>query len=145
MAHFGARSRSWSLGTFSFVLGLLGLTLCWWTPDGDGVEPGGPDDLALVGCAMARRDGWAPAAAGMILSAAGIAGGLLVRGGQRDGVYPLFGPAVNGRRTPQRSAAPTRRFSVGVSRTHGARSRAEGDKIQDDRNDGRASHPLRNG
>ena len=77
MASFGVRSRSWSLGLFSFLLGLLGLVLCWWTPAGM-VLSLARLMVGLVGCVMARRGGWAPPAAGMILSALALAVGWFV-------------------------------------------------------------------
>jgi hypothetical protein len=72
MAQFGAPARSRGLGLISIVFGLLGLALCWWTPTGMVLSLAGLV-IGLVGCATARRGGWAPSAAGMILSAAALA------------------------------------------------------------------------
>lgn len=72
MAQFGAPARSRGIGIFSIVFGLLGLAFCWWTPTGMVLSLAGLV-IGLVGCAMARRGGWALSAAGMILSAAALA------------------------------------------------------------------------
>ena len=72
MAQLGAPLRLQGLGIFSFILGLLGLGLCWWTPTGMVLSLAGLM-VGLIGCVTARRGGWAPAAAGMIVSAAALA------------------------------------------------------------------------
>ncbi len=72
MSQYPAPTRSRGIGVFSVLLGLLGLVLCWWTPAGMVLSLAGLM-VGLVGCVMARRGGWAPSAAGMILSAAALA------------------------------------------------------------------------
>ncbi len=72
MAQYQAPVRSRGIGVVSVVLGLLGLALCWWTPAGMVLSLAGLV-IGLVGCTLARRGGWAPSAAGMILSAAALA------------------------------------------------------------------------
>ena len=72
MAFYRAPTRTQGIGVFSILLGLFGLAMCWWTPAGMVLSLAGLM-VGLVGCAMARRGGWAPSAAGMIVSAAALA------------------------------------------------------------------------
>ena len=72
MAHFSVRSRSWSLGHFLVRTGPARPGPVLVDADGHGAEPGGPDGRPGR-LRDGPRGGWAPPAAGLILSAAALA------------------------------------------------------------------------
>ena len=71
--------RPRGIGVFSIVFGRLGLAMCWWTPAGLVLSLAGLT-LGFIGCVMSRRGGWAPSAAGLILSAAALTVSWVVAG-----------------------------------------------------------------
>ena len=72
MPQYQAPARLSGIAVCSFLLGLFGLALSWWTPAGMVLSLAGLV-VGLVGCVTARRGGWAPSAAGMMLSTAALA------------------------------------------------------------------------
>ena len=85
MARIRASARLQGLGISSFVLGLLGLGLCWWTPTGMVLSLAGLM-VGLIGCD--GRRGVAAAGRGDDRVGGG-AGRVLDRRGERDGIHPL--------------------------------------------------------
>ena len=72
MARYDASARPSGIGICSILLGVFGLAMFWWTPTGMVLSLAGLL-LGLIGCVTARRGGWAPSAAGLILSSAALA------------------------------------------------------------------------